>query len=151
MDLYLLLKFVHVMLAIFALGANLTYGFWMAFAGSDPDKIAFTTRGIKRVDNMANVAYGLLLVTGLVLTFVGAIPLTTFWVAAALVLYAGVSILSIALFAPNSRRQAALLASHGAASPEFRAASRQGKTYGILVTLVIVAIVFLMVTKPVLA
>jgi uncharacterized membrane protein len=148
MDPYLLLKFVHVLLAIFALGSNLTYGIWLGIAGGDRDRVAFALRGIKTVDNAANLAYVLLLVTGLTLTFLGAIPLTTFWVAAALVLYAGVSIFSIAVFAPNSRRQVALLDTGGPDSPEFRAAAGRTRTFGIAVTLVIVAIVYLMVVKP---
>lgn len=42
-DAYLLLKFVHVLLAIFALGSNLTCGIWMAVAGGDRHRIASTT------------------------------------------------------------------------------------------------------------
>src|SRR3990172_9189817 len=100
MDLYLVLKLVHVLLAIFAVGANLTYGFWMAMAGSDPDRIAFALRGIRAIDRAANMGYGLLLITGIALVLVASISFTTFWIAAAIVLYVGAVIFGIVLYAP---------------------------------------------------
>ena len=148
MDTYLLLKFVHVLLAIFALGSNLTYGIWLAVARDDREQIAFALRGIKTVDNAANAAYGLLLVTGLTLIWIAGIPITTFWIAAALVLYGGAVVIGIVVYAPVVRRQAALLASVGPGSPEYRAVAARATVLGIATTIDVVLIVFLMVVKP---
>jgi uncharacterized membrane protein len=147
-DLYLLLKFVHVLLAIFALGSNLTYGMWMAAAGGDRQRIAFAIDGIRRVDRVANIGYVLLLVTGLTLVFTAGIPLMTFWIAAALGLYVGAVVLGAAFYAPAIRQQATLLASAGPASPQYRAVAARANALGIATTVDVMLIVFLMVVKP---
>ena len=73
--LYLLLKWLHVLAAIVALGANLTYGIWIAHASRHPEALSFTLRSIKLIDDrVANPAYGLLLVTGLLMVFVVRLP-----------------------------------------------------------------------------
>jgi uncharacterized membrane protein len=148
MDGYLLLKFAHVVLAIFAVGSNLTYGIWLALAAGDPERTAFALRGIRTIDRAANAGYGLLLVTGLALAWIGAIPFEAFWIAASLALYVGALIFGIAVYAPVVRRQAALLETHGPASPEYRAVAAQGTVLGIALTIDVLAIVFLMVVKP---
>jgi hypothetical protein len=57
--LYLLLKWLHVLAAIVAIGANVTYGIWIARASRNPDVLPFTLRGIKLIDDrIANPAYG---------------------------------------------------------------------------------------------
>src|SRR3989441_11009182 len=72
MSWYSLLKFVHVLLAITAVGSNITYAAWNARAAREPQHLAFVLKGIQFLDNrVANPAYGLLLVTGLMLVAVG--------------------------------------------------------------------------------
>jgi uncharacterized membrane protein len=48
---YLLLKLLHVLAAIVAVGANLTYGIWMTRASRSPYVLPFTLRGIKLIDD----------------------------------------------------------------------------------------------------
>src|SRR5438105_3207071 len=86
-DGYLLLKFVHVLSAIFALGFNATYGFWLGRAGGDERILPFVLSTLTLVDRVANAFYGLLLVTGLAMVFVGALDLRIFWIGTGLVLY----------------------------------------------------------------
>ena len=63
---YVLLKWVHVLLAITAVGANITYGIWIArSAKGDPKYHAQVLQTIRFLDNrIANPCYGLLLITG---------------------------------------------------------------------------------------
>lgn len=104
--LYLLLKWLHVLAAIVAVGANITYGVWLARASRQPDALPFTLRGIKLIDDrLANPAYGLLLVTGLVMVFTGRLSLTTPWLLAALVLYGLVALVGLLGFTPALNRQ----------------------------------------------
>lgn len=59
MTAYALLKFLHVLFAIVALGANATYGVWLTTAGRDPAQLGFALRGVKLLDDrFANPAYG---------------------------------------------------------------------------------------------
>ena len=62
---YLILQFIHIMSAITAVGANITYGVWTVRASQDPVHTAFVLKAIKCIDDrIANPAYGAVLVTG---------------------------------------------------------------------------------------
>ena len=147
---YTITKFIHVMLAIVALGSNATYGIWLSRVATLPQETQlFVLRTIKLIDDrIANVAYGLLVVTGLFMVFTAGYPLTTTWIAAALVLYVVVVVMAFTLTSPNFRRAIRALESEGPASESYRAAMRQGRVYGISIGVVVLAIVFLMVVKP---
>lgn len=146
---YTITKFVHVTLAIVAFGANLTYAVWILRAARDEQHLPFVMRTIRFLDGrIANPAYGLLLLTGLLMVFTAGLPLTTFWIAAALVLYALVLVLGLLVVAPNFRAQVRALEAEGPASGAFRSAAAAGQAWGITITLVVLAIVFLMVVKP---
>lgn len=147
--LYLLLKWLHVLAAIVAVGANITYGVWLALASRQPDALPFTLRGIKLIDDrLANPAYGLLLVTGLVMVFTGRLPLTTPWLLAALVLYGLVALIGLFGFTPALSRQIRLLDSEGVQSPGYRAAARRAITMGGILAVLVIVIIYLMVMKP---
>jgi uncharacterized membrane protein len=146
---YLLLKFLHVLLAIVAIGFNASYPIWLARAGQEPEHALWALRGIKRLDDrFANPAYGLLLVLGVAMTFMAGIPLSTFWIAAALVLYVLLIIGGVAVYSPTLKRQIAALEAGDPSSPEYRRLSQRGTVVGILLAIDVVVIVFLMVTKP---
>ena len=148
---YVITKFIHVTLAIVAVGFNLSYAIWIVRSAREPEHIGFVMRTIRWIDSrIANPAYGVLLVSGLFMAFSSGLPLTTFWIAAALALYLLAVILGIAVIAPNFRAQLRALETEGPASEAFRSAAARGRAFGLLVSLVVVAIVFLMVTKPVL-
>ncbi len=116
--LFLLLKWVHVLSAIVAVGANITYGIWLTRASRSPDVLPFALRTVKLIDDrLANPAFGLLLVTGLSMLFVLPLPLTTPWVLTALVLYGIVVLVAVLGFTPTLRREIEVLASEGVASP----------------------------------
>ena len=147
---YTATKFVHVILAIVALGANATYGIWLARIAKMPqDTQLFVLRTVKLIDDrVANVAYALLAITGLFMVFTAGYPLTTPWIAAALVLYVLAIVMAVALVSPNFRRAIRALEAEGPASAAYHGAMSQGRVYGILISVVVIAIVFLMVTKP---
>jgi uncharacterized membrane protein len=147
---YTITKFVHVTLAIIAVGFNATYGIWLARAARLPqDSQLFVLRTIKLMDDrFANVAYGLLAITGLFMVFTAGYPLTTRWIAFAIVLYVIALAMAFGLITPNFRRAIRALETEGPASGTFTRAMSQGRLYGIGVSIVVLAIVFLMVVKP---
>lgn len=147
--LFLIIKFLHVMFAIIAVGANATYGVWIARAARDPQHLPFAMRTIQFIDDrIANPVYGLLFISGIINVFVAGYPLTTFWIAAAIVLYVIVVILGFGVIKPNFIAQLRILEAEGASSAAFRAAAARGRRFGLLVTVIVIAIVFLMVVKP---
>ncbi len=147
-DGYLLLKFVHVVLAILAFGYNLSYAVWRRLAGDDALRIGFVLAGIQRLDRIANAGYGLLLVTGLALVFIHHIPITTFWVSTAISLWVLVAVVGAVFYARLVRRQRALLDTVGPADAAYRTTDRRARMLGVAVTLLVLVIVFLMVVKP---
>ena len=146
---YTLTKFLHVTLAIIAVGFNASYGIWIARSARDPEHIGFVMRTIKLIDDrFANPAYALLLVTGLFMVWKAGYPLTTLWIAAAIAIYVLVLVLGFTVISPNFRTQVRALETDGPKSETFQAAARRGRMFGILVSVLVVAIVFLMVVKP---
>jgi uncharacterized membrane protein len=149
MSAVLLLKVVHVLAAIVAVGANVTYAFWLRRAGTaDRDRLVFTIDTIRKLDKMiATPAYIVVLLTGLAMVFLGAFSFETNWIRAAIGLYVLVVILSIALYGPALRRQLAA-AEADPSSAAYRAAASRSNLLGIVVLVIVLVIVVLMVTKP---
>jgi uncharacterized membrane protein len=143
-----ILLLIHVLAAITAVGANLTYAIWFRAAGTDQDRIIFVIRTVRAIDSrIANPAYIVLLVTGILMVLGGAYSFTTGWILAAIGLYIATALIGIVLFAPAIRRQL-LEAERGITSDAYRAAARRSTTLGIVTTVIVVLIVVLMVTKP---
>lgn len=146
---YLILKYVHILLAVVAVGFNLSYGIWLSRAAREPEHMLHVLQGIRTLDNrFANPAYALLLITGLSMMAAGGIPLTTLWIDVALVLYALAIVIGIVLFAPVVRRQVRLLETEGPHSPEFRQLARRSTLLGMLTIVDVVLIISMMVFKP---
>jgi uncharacterized membrane protein len=146
---YSLLKFGHVLLAIVAVGFNASYGIWVARAAREPEHLGYVLRGVKLLDDrFANPAYALLLVTGLAMVWVGDLDLTTFWLGAALVLYAAAVIVGLTVYTPTLRAQIHALEAGGPGSSAFQRLAKRSTTVGIALAVLVVVIVFLMVTKP---
>lgn len=149
MSLYAILKWVHVLAAITALGANVTYGVWLALAARDERSLVFALRGISFLDRrLANPGYVVLLISGLLLVWVGDLRLTIPWILIALILYVLTAVVGIVAYSPALRRQIALAENPGRTSVEYRRAASRGTQLGILTSVLVVAIVFLMVVKP---
>ncbi len=144
----LILKLVHVLAAIVAVGANITYAFWLRLAGRDRERLLFAIEGIRWIDRrVANPAYGVLLVTGVLMVLAGAYSFETGWIAASLALFVVVAIGGIAVFAPAVRRQLAE-AERDPTSPAYAAAAARTTRLGLATTAAVLVIVALMVTKP---
>jgi uncharacterized membrane protein len=148
MSLFLILKVVHILAAITALGANLTYPFWLRRAGTDQARVLDALDGIRALDRrVANPAYIVVFVVGIVLVLTGGYTFGTFWISAAIALFIFVAILGATLYAPALRGQEAE-ARADITSPAYAAAARRQNAIGAVVTLLVIVIVFLMVTKP---
>jgi len=146
------LKLLHVVFAIVAVGFNLTYGILLARAGREPEHLGHVLRTVKFLDDrFANPAYGLLLLTGIGMTFApGGPPITTFWIMAALVLFALLVLMGVFLYAPTLRRQIAALEAQGVNSPEYQRLARRSAIVGSSFSVPLLLVLYLMVFKPVL-
>lgn len=148
MSLILLVKVLHILAAIVAVGSNVTYAFWLRRAGLDRERLVYTIEGIQRLDSrIANPAYILVLLTGLGMVALGAFSFTTGWIVAAIVLYVTLVVVGIAFFSPAIKRQLEE-ARRDPASPAYAAAAARSNLFGIGTLVVVLVIVFLMVAKP---
>ena len=146
---YEVIKFLHVFLAIIAVGFNATYGVLLGRAAREPEHELHVLRTVKTLDDrFANPAYAGLLVTGLLMVAFYWPRLTEFWISAGLALYAIVVAVGLGVYTPTLRKQLAVIEADGPSSPEYRALSRRGTVIGIFLAVVVTVIVFLMVTKP---
>lgn len=146
---------LHVLGAIVAVGFSLSYGLWLARGdATGAAERVFALRTISWIDRrMTTPAYVLQVVTGLVLVAMTDWDrLRQSWLALSILLYVVLVALAIVRFAPAHRRQTALagrLAAGEDVAADYAAAATSARAWGILVTLLTLAIVVLMVAKPI--
>lgn len=149
MSWYNLIKYIHVLLAITAVGSNITYAVWNARGAREAQHLTFALRGIQFLDRrVANPAYGLLLVTGLILVAVGQLGFPR-WIIAALILFALLIIVAIGFYSRAMNRQIQVLETQGEASPAYKQVAGQAQLFGIISMVIVLVIVFMMVVKPI--
>ena len=145
---YLILKFIHILAAIVAVGANITYGVWSVRARRDPAHLGFAIRGIQLLDNrIANPAYGVLFLSGLLMVIVGGLGLRL-WIIVAVILFAAVAVIGLVYFTPLVRRQLALVDAGDTSSPEFERLARRNAMIGPILGVLVVIILGMMVFQP---
>ena len=148
MEAWQVFKYVHILAVITAVGANLTYAFWLARADRDATRLVFVIESIQRLDRrVANPAYIVAFIAGAAIVLTGPYSFGTPWIATAIVLYVLVAVLGITLYGPAVRRQLEL-ASAAPESADYGAAARRSQLLGLLVTGAVLVIVALMVFKP---
>ncbi len=144
---YALLKFLHILIAILALGTSAGLGIILEFYGDHPAHGAFVLGIIKRmVTFLVAPGYVLMLATGL---WMEALQwsMTLRWIQAALVLWAaGMAMLAVSV--ALLYRQTRLFSAEGPASRRYRTASLLGRGLGAATGLVVISILYLMVAKP---
>src|SRR5437588_7964539 len=148
MNWMLLLKSLYVLSAIVAVGSNLTYAVWSARGSIDEAHLGFALRGIKFIDDrIANPAYGVLLITG-VLMGIFYLGFAHAWLIAGLSIYAVVAGMAAGVYSPALTRQIAALETGGVASTAYRAADARARAVGIVMGVMVIGAVFIMVIKP---
>lgn len=147
--LFSVVKFIHVLSAAVAVGANVTYGIWIARASRQPETLPFVLANIRLIDNrLANPCYALLLLSGLTMVFIFPLPLTTPWLLTALVIYVLMALTGALVYSRVMRRQVQLLEKEGFQSTEYQAVARRSTQIGMVLVALVVVIIFLMVAKP---
>ena len=145
---FLLLKTVHILAAITAVGSNLTYGAWGARGNRDPEHLGFVLRGIKFIDDrIANPAYGLLLLTGLLMAFLQ-YSIGTSWILIGLGLFVVLAIGGGAGYTPTLKKQIEVLDREGPSSAAYKALDSRATGIGMFLGVLAIAAVFVMVYKP---
>ena len=149
MTLFAVVKYIHILAAITAVGLNISYGVWLARARSNPANIAFALKGVKFLDDrIANPAYGVLLISGLLMVYLLPVPITSLWIVIALILYAALVVLALFFYTPALRTQVKLAEAGDTGSVEFRRLESRGTVLGATLGVIVLVIVAMMVFKP---
>ncbi len=147
--LYEVIKYIHILAAIVAVGFNASYGIMLARAAREPEHELYALRVVKFMDDRwANPAYAVLLITGVTNVFVGNWSFTQFWIATGLGLFIVVALLGFFVYTPTLRRQIDVLQAEGRESATYQALANRGRNVGIVMAVIVLVIIFLMVTKP---
>jgi uncharacterized membrane protein len=148
MNTYSVLKLIHVLAAIVAVGANVTYFVWLSRTRRQPEQATYVLPGIKALDSwLANPAYVVLPITGILMVLEADLGFTTFWILTAIILYVAMGVIAGILFSPSLRRQVELATTRADPSAYAQAARRTTVT-GVITMVPIAAILYLMVMKP---
>ncbi|TMD05997.1 MAG: DUF2269 family protein [Chloroflexi bacterium] len=146
---YLLLKYIHVLLGITAVGTNITYAVWNTRGAREKEHLSFALRGVSFLDRrVANPAYGLLLLTGLALVWVGGWGFKR-WIISSLFLFVLLIVVAVGFYSRTMNRQIEVLEKEGESSPAYQRLAAQAQRVGIILIVIVLAIIFMMVVKPV--
>ena len=146
--LLLLLKLVHIVAAMLAVGTNATAVFWLSAGGRDPERLRFAISGIRRLDRkLAIPAFGVLFLTGITMVLLGLYDFTQGWILLAIVLYLGLAVAGMTIMGPALKRVIAE-AERDPDSEAFKRAKQTSMRYTLGSLGVLLVIVTLMVMKP---
>jgi uncharacterized membrane protein len=144
---YLWLKFLHIFVAVVALGTSAGLGIVLEFYGNDATHGSFVMRVIERMIALVVLpGFLLMLATGLWLASL-AWPFSATWLQLALGLWV-VGIASLGWSLAALRKQRRLHNAEGVASTRYAQASIASRVSGGAFGLVVVATLYLMVFKP---
>jgi uncharacterized membrane protein len=132
-----------------AVGFNISYAVWIVRARREPTHTAFALKGVKFLDErIANPAYGVLLVTGLLLVYLGHYSITTRWIDSALILFVALIAVAAFVYTPALREQVKLAEAGDTSSAAFMRLGTRGQIAGQALGLIVLIILALMVFKP---
>ena len=149
--LYVTLKYLHVLLAIVAVGFNIAYGLIIGRAKkTGTAELAFALKTVKVMDDyVANPCYILLLVTGVGMVHVAGLPWKLLWIHMSMALLVVLAALGFGLYTPTLRKQIAALERGGPNDPEVVTLGKRGAMLGGVMGVIVLVIIGLMVYKPV--
>jgi len=145
---YLVVKFVHVLVAIVAVGSSAGSSLWLRLAMRSPAHLPFALRTAKFLDEfLTRPGLIVLLITGLWMA-ASRWTLALLWIRAALVLVVVVLLVLYVVVGPLMRRLIDVAKSEGLAARNWTSLERLFELGGGASGLIIVVVVWLMVTKP---
>ena len=145
---YLALKLLHILLAIVAVGFTTTFGLIMAGSSTEPGAMPHALRTIARLERVAGPSFGGLLVTGLLMGWLGNIGWRTLWFAGSLGVTAVAMGLALGVARPALLKQVALVGSSSPPLEELRRLGARSRAVGMVLSLLSLVLIGLMVFKP---
>jgi uncharacterized membrane protein len=149
MESYFILKFLHIFSVIIAVGFNFSYGFIIQKSRKTPENALFALRLTKFMDDyIANPCYGIATLTGLGMVWLLDYSFSIFWIWSSLSLFSLMGILAI-FYTPLSGKAIKIAEKEGMDSPAFKAIESKVNRLGWALLVLVLAIIWLMVRKPI--
>ena len=142
------LRVAHTLLAVVAIGTNVSFPVWTRLAERDGSALPFTLTGVRFVDKWVTIpAYLLTALTGVALVFADRIPFSAAWIWISVLLFLVLMALGFGPYRPLSRARLAL-ARAGASNEDYRRVDRRIDLLdaGIIGSAVLITV--LMVLRP---
>ena len=141
---------LHILTALVAVGATISYFFWLRRAVLAPESRAYTLETIRMLEQrLVTPSYVIVLLTGLGLIDRASWGWSTPWLELSILLF--IALMGLVGFHARVIKRQIALASEGSAgsdSVEYDAAHSRGRMLMVAKVVVIVALVYLMVFKP---
>ncbi len=139
---------LHILSALVAVGATVSYFFWLRRAALVPESRKFTLETLRLMDlRMVTPAYVILFLTGLGLIDRAKWGWSTPWLELSILLF--VALMGLVGFHTRLMKRQIALAGDGSSDPaEYDASHNRGRIFMLAKVVVIIVIVYLMVYKP---
>jgi hypothetical protein len=144
---FLIVKLLHILLAIVGVGFTTSFGLIMACA---PPERPIAINAIARLEKVSGPAFGGLLVTGLLMAWLGNLDWKVLWFASSLALMVVAMALSLGVARPTLAKQVELCKQSPPPVDELSRLGARSKRVGMILSLISLTLISLMIFKPVL-
>lgn len=145
---YLIVKFIHIVLAIAAVGFTSTFGITMATAAGRPTAFPFALYAVRNLQRISSLAFTGLIVTGVLMAWLGNLQWTALWFVGSLALALLAHVVGLTIARPTLSRQIELVEQADPPVDELRRLGSRSRKVGMMLSLTALAIVGMMVFKP---
>ena len=146
-DIYIGLKWLHIVTACIAFGSNVTHMFWIIAANGDPVNRENILRLVKKIDDrLAVPSYALMGACGITM-WLWRWPLYTPWIVTSLVLFTILTVMGIS-FGPFMLKWIRLANDQSPDNPPLFTLTRRLTIWWACISISVLPILFFMVWKP---
>jgi hypothetical protein len=145
---YGLLKVLHILLAIIAVGFSTSFGIIMAISVGHLERLRFGLNLVHRLEKVSRVAFIGLLLTGLLLGWMLELGWHTLWFTASLGLSLAAFAVAMAVAVPTLNAQIALASQPEPPMNDLKRLGMRSRMTGMGLGLASLVVLFLMVLKP---
>jgi hypothetical protein len=145
---YMLLKVLHILLAIVAVGFSTSFGIILATAAGNLDSTRFALRLVRRLERITRVAFIGLIASGLLMAWMGELSWRSLWLLSSIVLSFVAFTIGMTIAVPSLEAQIALAAQPAPPIDRLRKLSGRSRAVGMTLGSMSLVVLCLMVLKP---
>jgi magnesium-transporting ATPase (P-type) len=145
---YMLLKVLHILFAIVAVGFSTSFGIIMATAAGNLDATRFSLRLIQRLERIMRVGFIGLILSGLALGVMGEVSWHALWFTGSLAISLVAFTIGLTVAVPTLKAQIALVEQPAPPMDELKRMAGRSRAVGMTLGMASLLVLFFMVLKP---